>query len=95
MPRVGDRTFQQAAGFLRVMNGENPLDSSAVHPEAYPIVEKIVARTGVPVPVLIGNPTALRALRPEEFADERFGVPAPSAATCGRGNERPPRPLLF
>ncbi len=47
VPRVGERTFQQAAGFLRVMNGDNPLDASAVHPEAYPVVERIVARTGV------------------------------------------------
>ena len=46
MPRVGDRTFQQAAGFLRIMDGDNPLDGSAVHPEAYPVVERIVSQTG-------------------------------------------------
>jgi uncharacterized protein len=75
VPRLGERTFQQAAGFLRISNGDNPLDASAVHPEAYPIVEKIVARTHLPVPQLIGNTSVLRGLKPEEFADERFGVP--------------------
>jgi uncharacterized protein len=75
VPRVGDRTFQQAAGFLRIMNGEDPLDSSAVHPEAYPVVERIVSKTGVPVRELIGKATVLRALRPEDFADTQFGLP--------------------
>ena len=75
VPRVGGRTFQQAAGFLRVTNGVNPLDASAVHPEAYPVVERIVSRTGVPVGELIGKTAVLRGLRPEEFADDRFGVP--------------------
>jgi protein Tex len=75
VPRVGERAFQQAAGFLRVMNGDNPLDASAVHPEAYPIVERIVSRTGVAVGGLIGASALLRTLRPEEFADTRFGVP--------------------
>ncbi len=75
VPRLGERTFQQAAGFLRISNGDNPLDASAVHPEAYPIVEKIVAHTHLPVPQLIGNTSVLRGLKPEEFADERFGVP--------------------
>jgi uncharacterized protein len=75
VPRLGERTFQQAAGFLRIMNGDNPLDASAVHPEAYPVVERIVARTGVPVAALIGNAAVLRALTPESVADARFGVP--------------------
>lgn len=75
VPRVGDRTFQQAAGFLRIMNGDNPLDSSAVHPEAYPVVERIVSKTGLPVRELIGKSAVLRALRPDDFADEQFGVP--------------------
>ena len=75
VPRVGERTFQQAAGFLRIMNGDNPLDASAVHPEAYPVVERIVARTGVGVRELIGKTAVLRALKPEEFADAQFGVP--------------------
>ena len=75
VPRLGERTFQQAAGFLRVLDGENPLDASAVHPEAYPVVEKIVARTGVPVRDLIGNSAVLRRLKPDDFADQQFGVP--------------------
>ena len=62
VPRVGDRTFQQAAGFLRVTNGDNPLDASAVHPEAYPVVERIVARTGVGIRDLIGASAVLRTL---------------------------------
>ncbi len=75
VPRVGDRTFQQAAGFLRVVNGDNPLDASAVHPEAYPVVERIVARTGLPVHELIGKSAVLKTLAPEDFADTQFGVP--------------------
>jgi protein Tex len=75
VPRVGDRTFQQAAGFLRVTNGDNPLDASAVHPEAYPVVERIVARTGVGIRELIGASAVLRTLKADEFADGQFGVP--------------------
>ena len=75
VPRLGERTFQQAAGFLRITNGDNPLDASAVHPEAYPIVQKIVARTGLPVQELIGKSAVLRTLAPESFADAQFGVP--------------------
>src|SRR5499427_2507113 len=75
VPRVGERTFQQAAGFLRIMDGTNPLDASAVHPEAYPVVERIVSKTGVAVRELIGKTSVLRTLRPEEFADRQFGVP--------------------
>jgi uncharacterized protein len=73
--RIGERAFQQAAGFLRITSGDNPLDASAVHPEAYPIVERIAQRTGVPVQELIGKTSVLRALEPDEFADTRFGVP--------------------
>ena len=75
VPRVGARTFEQAAGFLRVVNGDNPLDASAVHPEAYPVVERIVSRTGVGIRELIGKTAVLRGLKPEEFADAQFGVP--------------------
>jgi uncharacterized protein len=75
VPRLGQRAFQQAAGFLRIASGDNPLDASAVHPEAYPVVERIVARTGLPVPKLIGNAAVLRTFTPESLADERFGVP--------------------
>jgi uncharacterized protein len=73
--RIGARAFQQAAGFLRITNGDHPLDASAVHPEAYPVVERIVARTGVPVRELMGKTSVLRAIRAEEFADTQFGVP--------------------
>jgi protein Tex len=75
VPRVGDRTFQQAAGFLRIMNGDNPLDRSAVHPEAYAVVERIVAHVGKPVRDVIGQSAVIRSLRPELFVDERFGLP--------------------
>jgi uncharacterized protein len=75
VPRVGPRTFQQAAGFLRIADGRNPLDRSAVHPEAYPVVERIVLKTGVPVRELIGKTEVLRTLKPADFADAQFGVP--------------------
>ena len=75
VPRLGGRTFVQAAGFLRIMDGDNPLDRSAVHPEAYPVVARIVARTGLAVRELIGKTTVLRAARPEEFVDAQFGLP--------------------
>ncbi|MEP6915158.1 MAG: helix-hairpin-helix domain-containing protein, partial [Acidobacteriota bacterium] len=75
VPRIGDRTFQQAAGFLRITQGDNPLDGSAVHPEAYPVVQRIVSRTGLEIGALIGKSSVLRALKPEEFADDRFGIP--------------------
>ena len=75
VPRLGERPFQQAAGFLRVMAGDNPLDGSAVHPEAYPVVERMVAITGLPVRDLVGKSAVLRTLKPEDFADAQFGVP--------------------
>jgi protein Tex len=75
VPRVGGRTFLQAAGFLRVMDGDNPLDRSAVHPEAYPVVERIVAKTGVPIRELIANTTALRAISADDLVDAQFGLP--------------------
>lgn len=75
VPRVGPRTFQQAAGFLRIANGRNPLDRSAVHPEAYPVVERIASRTGLAVAELVGKADVLRTLSPADFADAQFGVP--------------------
>jgi uncharacterized protein len=75
VPRLGDKTFEQAAGFLRIMNGDNPLDASAVHPEAYPLVERIGARLKVGIKGLIGDSTSLRRLAPTEFTDEKFGLP--------------------
>jgi len=75
VPRVGERTYQQAAGFLRVMNGDNPLDASAVHPEAYALVERIATQTGLAIGELIGKSPVIRTLKPEDFADAQFGVP--------------------
>ncbi len=73
--RFGPKAFEQAAGFLRVMGGDNPLDSSAVHPEAYPLVEKIAARASREVKTLIGDSTFLKTLKAEEYTDDTFGVP--------------------
>jgi Transcriptional accessory protein len=75
VPRLGPKAFEQAAGFLRIMNGENPLDASAVHPEAYPVVEKIAAATKRPLKSLIGDRALLKSLNPAHFADETFGIP--------------------
>lgn len=75
IPRMGDKAFQQSAGFLRIMNGENVLDSSSVHPEAYSLVEKIVATKGMEIKDLIGNRTLLQSINAAEFADECFGLP--------------------
>ena len=75
VPRLGEKTFELAAGFLRVMNGENPLDASAVHPESYPLVEKILAEIKRDVKSVIGDSSLLKSLDPKRFADERFGVP--------------------
>jgi uncharacterized protein len=75
VPRLGDKTFELAAGFLRVMNGDNPLDASAVHPESYPLVEKILADIQRDVNSVIGDSGLLKSLDPRRFADEHFGVP--------------------
>jgi uncharacterized protein len=75
VPRLGDKTFEQCAGFLRIADGDEPLDASSVHPEAYPVVERIVAATGKPIRALLGDAPSVRGLKPEQFADERFGVP--------------------
>jgi len=75
VPRLGDKTFEQAAGFLRVMNGANPLDASAVHPESYPVVEKILADIKKDVKSVIGDERLLKTLSPAKYADEKFGVP--------------------
>ncbi|MFO3721629.1 Tex family protein [Pseudomonas sp. HLMP] len=73
--RLGEKTFEQAAGFLRVMNGDNPLDASAVHPEAYPLVQRIAADTGRDIRSLIGDSSFLKRLDPKTFTDETFGLP--------------------
>jgi protein Tex len=73
--RLGPKTFEQCAGFLRIMSGDNPLDASAVHPEAYPLVERIAEKSGRDLGSLIGDSATLKAVKPADFADERFGVP--------------------
>ncbi len=75
VPRLGEKTFEQAAGFLRVMASDNPLDTSAVHPESYPLVEKILADIQKDVKSIIGDGKLLKTLNPSKYADERFGVP--------------------
>ena len=75
VPRLGQRTFEQCAGFLRIANGTEPLDASAVHPEAYGVARKIVAACGRDVRTLMGDSAALKALDPRAFVDERFGLP--------------------
>ncbi|MEO6920122.1 MAG: Tex family protein [Collimonas sp.] len=75
VPRLGDKTFEQAAGFLRIMNSDNPLDGSAVHPESYPLVEKILADIKKDVKGVIGDSKLLTSLNPAKYADEKFGVP--------------------
>ena len=71
---LGPRTFEQAAGFLRIRDGDNPLDVTGVHPETYPLVQRMLATTGRPISELMGHADVLRTLRPEAFADQRFGV---------------------
>jgi uncharacterized protein len=73
--RLGQRTFEQCAGFLRIPNGAEPLDASAVHPEAYGVAKRIVAACGRDVRSLMGDSAALKALDPRQFVDERFGLP--------------------
>ena len=75
VPRLGPRAFEQCAGFLRIPGGADPLDASGVHPEAYPVVRRIIAAAGTDIKGLIGNTTALRALSPKNFVDDTFGLP--------------------
>ena len=75
VPRLGDKTFEQAAGFLRINDGDNPLDRSSVHPEAYPVVERILARIGKGMMEVMGQSAVLKGLSPADFTDEKFGVP--------------------
>ncbi|MBN9698623.1 MAG: RNA-binding transcriptional accessory protein, partial [Zoogloea sp.] len=75
VPRLGPKTFEQAAGFLRVTNGTNPLDASAVHPEAYPVVERILADIQKGVRDLMGDSRAIAQIKAERYTDERFGLP--------------------
>lgn len=73
--RLGPKAFEQCAGFLRIMNGKNPLDASAVHPEAYPVVERILATINKPLKDIMGDSTILKSLKAVDFTDEHFGVP--------------------
>lgn len=75
VPRLGERTFEQAAGFLRVVDGSNPLDASAVHPEAYPVVEKLLQISGRDIKQIIGDSGFLQAVNASQFVDPRFGLP--------------------
>jgi uncharacterized protein len=75
VPRLGEKTFEQAAGFLRVMGSDNPLDASAVHPESYPLVEKILADIKRDMKAVIGDAALLKTLNPARYADDKFGVP--------------------
>jgi uncharacterized protein len=75
VPRLGAKAFEQCAGFLRIREGDNPLDASGVHPETYPVVRRILEATKSDIKVVIGNTAVLRALKPAQFTDETFGVP--------------------
>ena len=75
VPRLGPKAFEQCAGFLRIPDGDDPLDASSVHPEAYPVVRRIVAAAGTELRALLGNGTVLRRLKPVEFVDDTFGLP--------------------
>lgn len=74
VPRLGEKAFEQSAGFLRINGGDNPLDQSSVHPEAYAVVQKILAKIGQPIAQVMGNPEAIKTISPNEFVDEKFGL---------------------
>jgi protein Tex len=78
VPRLGPKAFEQCAGFLRIRGGDDPLDASGVHPEAYPVVRRILAATDCAAGDLIGSTTVLRTLKPADFTDDKFGVPTVS-----------------
>ena len=75
VPRLGDKTFEQAAGFLRIMGADDPLDASAVHPESYPLVQRILADIKQDIKAVIGNGALLKSLNPAKYMDEQFGIP--------------------
>ncbi len=87
--RLGEKTFEQAAGFLRVMNGDNPLDSSAVHPEAYPLVQRIAAETDRDIRSLIGDAAFLKRLDPKKYTDETLRRTDHHRHPAGAGKARP------
>jgi len=95
VPRLGPKAFEQCAGFLRIRDGDDPLDASAVHPEAYPVVRRILRVTGGDVTGLIGNAAVLRGLTPAQFADATFGLPTVTdILTELRKPGRDPRPAF-
>jgi len=75
VPRLGPKAFEQCAGFLRILGGEDPLDASGVHPEAYPVVRRILSATKSDIKALIGSSDIVRTLKPKDFVDETFGLP--------------------
>ncbi|MES9917564.1 MAG: Tex family protein [Candidatus Thiodiazotropha sp. 4PDIV1] len=75
VPRIGEKAFEQCAGFMRIMNGANPLDASAVHPEAYPVVERILQKTGREMSGVIGDTSFLKSLSAKDYTDEKLGQP--------------------
>ncbi|WFU42055.1 Tex family protein [Bradyrhizobium sp. CB82] len=75
VPRLGPKAFEQCAGFLRILGGEDPLDASGVHPEAYPVVRRILSATKSDIKALIGNSDVVRTLKPKDYVDETFGLP--------------------
>ena len=75
VPRLGDKAFEQAAGFLKIMGGDNPLDASAVHPESYALVESILAKSGRGLQDIIGNSSFLHSLNPKDFVNDQIGLP--------------------
>ncbi|WP_417747930.1 Tex family protein [Rosistilla oblonga] len=75
VPKLGKKAFEQAAGFLRIRDGKQPLDNSAVHPESYPIVDRMAKRLGADPKTLVGNATLSQKLKPEEFVDDKVGIP--------------------
>ncbi|VEA70632.1 comEA protein [Serratia rubidaea] len=102
--RLGPKAFEQCAGFLRINHGDNPLDASTVHPETYPVVERILAATQQALQDLMGNPSAVRGLKASDFTDEQFGVPTVTdilkelekpAATRVPSSKPPPSPTVW
>lgn len=75
VPKLGAKAFEQSAGFLRIRNGDQPLDNSAVHPESYGVVEKMATKLGIPSEAIVGNATLVQKLKPQEFVNEQFGLP--------------------
>lgn len=95
VPRLGPKAFEQCAGFLRITGGDDPLDASAVHPESYPVVRRIIQATKSDIKLLIGNAPVLRGLAPKAFVDDKFGLP--TVTDILRELEKPgrdPRPLF-